>query len=209
MSIQFKGQRIEGADVVAVQVGVWNEGKKSIRVGDILKQVEIAFSPAVRILQASVSKRSRDVTGLAIADAKEGERSEHVRLTWTILERGDGGVIQIVYAGPESATVELHGVIEGQHSARNLRTRLQVHSPIEQYQRSKTRGFRFFIFTLVATVGVGALIIYQMMSVSRLRGMPSFMKVVLWSAPLLFVAYVWLTLDAYWSWRDAAPPFGF
>jgi hypothetical protein len=86
LSVQFKGQPLAGLDVVGVQVAIWNDGKKSIREADVLKSVEVRFSPAVQILQAAVSKSSRDVAGLRLSGDSEPKRSGRLPIGWKILE---------------------------------------------------------------------------------------------------------------------------
>ena len=53
----------------------------------------------VSALEAKVTKQSRDVVRLQAEDAAELYRHGRVPLTFSILEQGDGGTIQIIYTG--------------------------------------------------------------------------------------------------------------
>ncbi|HEY7401938.1 MAG TPA: hypothetical protein VIB39_00320 [Candidatus Angelobacter sp.] len=64
-------------------------------------------------------KKSRDVVDISL-DQKHQEEGV-VGFSWNILEQGDGGVIQVVYAGSPAATkIIVNGVIEGEHQIRQL-----------------------------------------------------------------------------------------
>jgi len=66
-----------------------------------------------------------------------------VLIRFKILERGDGGTVQLIYAGSRSTRIELSGIVEGQGGARNLSPELleRDESPVERYRaylRAKT-----------------------------------------------------------------------
>jgi hypothetical protein len=84
-------------DITAAQVAIWNRGKQSVRRESVLEPVVIRTDPSVPILEATIRKQSREVTRLNVSqdELSKGELS----ISWAILEQGDGGVIQLVYAG--------------------------------------------------------------------------------------------------------------
>src|SRR5438309_549329 len=120
LRVEFKGQSISGSDVIAVQVGVWNEGRLSVRRENVLRPLELVLTPPAAVLQASVVRPSRDVAGLRLSDDAESLKRGRVAVHFKILERGDGATVQLIYAGPRETGVELAGVVEGQRAVRNL-----------------------------------------------------------------------------------------
>lgn len=99
-------------DVTAIQVSLWNAGDVAIRGQHVLSPIKLRLSGGTPILEATVRKSSREVVGLNLdtSEAKDGV----VKVSWSILEKEDGGVIQVVYAGGEAAILQCEGVIEGQ-----------------------------------------------------------------------------------------------
>jgi hypothetical protein len=90
------GDRELKSDVTTAQIAIWNRGKESLRPENVLVPVVIRTVPSVPILETKVRTKSRDAIGLGVDDAHLEEGA--VGISWKILERGDGGVIQIVYA---------------------------------------------------------------------------------------------------------------
>jgi hypothetical protein len=69
----------------------------------------------------SVARTSRSVIALALGNDAEMLRHGQIPVSFRILEQGDGGNIQIIYAGPSDVEVFLVGVVEGVGAPRNLR----------------------------------------------------------------------------------------
>jgi len=53
LRVEFKGQTITGSDVIAVQIGIWNQGKMSIRPENVLEPLELVLIPPAAVLQSS------------------------------------------------------------------------------------------------------------------------------------------------------------
>ncbi len=119
LQVQFKGQTL-ASDVVALQIALGNQGRAPIRKEHILEPLEIRIQPPVSALEAKVTKQSRDVVRLQAEDAAELYRHGRVPLTFSILEQGDDGTIQIIYTGVRNIAPQVTGTIEGQSSLRNL-----------------------------------------------------------------------------------------
>jgi len=79
---------------------------------NILEPVSIQTNPAVPILEASIQKTSRHVTGIKLDASRVSAGS--LGLSWTILESGDGAVLQAVYAGKPDTDFAIQGTVEGQ-----------------------------------------------------------------------------------------------
>jgi hypothetical protein len=108
--IKYKGNKIE-SDVTSAIVTIWNQGKKSIRPQDILKEVVVVVGKSTPILEAKPLRISRDVTGFWLDNARLNEGI--VMPKWQILEHKDGAVIQIIYVGSPAVPIVMTATIEG------------------------------------------------------------------------------------------------
>ncbi|HEW79214.1 MAG TPA: hypothetical protein ENH34_04515 [Phycisphaerales bacterium] len=119
LSVSFKGERVT-SDVTARQVAIWNAGKKSIKLNNILKPV-VLNTGGCQILEANVMKESREGIVNTKLDASEFE-SGNMGISWDILEEDDGCIIQLIYAGGPDIPIEVKGVIEGQKNLSIIRS---------------------------------------------------------------------------------------
>jgi hypothetical protein len=126
------------SDVTAIQVAIWNRGGLSIRPTDVLKPIRLTI-PESRVLDASVRKESRDVVNMVIDATSLAQGT--LGLSWDILEEGDGAIVQIVYAGPDTLPIEFDGVVEGQHSLSRVQYPGKLNKPDEQYKAARRRWF--------------------------------------------------------------------
>ena len=136
LKISFMGEPLSAVDIVALQLALWNHGKLSIRPENILNPVEVHLEPPGRVLEASVVKPSREIIGLKVSDDREFLRKGRIPISWRIMEQGDGGIIQIVYAGTPEAVPKIIGIIEGQGSPRDVTATVQKKS-----SESTEKGF--------------------------------------------------------------------
>ena len=105
--------RETGPNVTAAQIAIWNDGSAPIHRENILEGITLRLDPDYTILEASIRKVTRAVTGFQISPTSPDQRL--LTLQWRILEAGDGAIIQIIYDGPASVgRFMLHGTIEGQ-----------------------------------------------------------------------------------------------
>jgi hypothetical protein len=142
-------------DVTAVQIAFWNAGKKEIRDADILEPFFINLD--CPILEASVTKKSRDLIDFEIDQSKIAKGQIGIR--WRILEENDGVVIQLIYAGDQSCKVSTRGVIVGQRQIKVLDYSDKVVTPSEELENIKKRnilfaGMIFFISFLIFFIGL-------------------------------------------------------
>ncbi len=111
LDVYYKKEKID-SDVTAIQIGMWNSGKHEINNEDILEPITIYTEPTIPILEASIKKTSRELVNLSL-DKSTLEKGS-LAVTWKILEKGDGGLIQIIYAGDTTVLFKVKGTIKGQ-----------------------------------------------------------------------------------------------
>ena len=111
LNISYEGKSIK-KDVTAIQIAIWNRGKRSIKLDHIIKAIEIYSNPKVKIIESSVRNISRDAIGFSLSndDLEKGI----LKVNWKILEKNDGASIQIVYIGPDDIDFKIRGSVEGQ-----------------------------------------------------------------------------------------------
>jgi hypothetical protein len=90
----------------------WNRGSRTLRGSDIVRndQTRIVFPAGLRALAAHVIESTRQSIDLTAA-IDEGGRN--VVIEFDFLDRGDGGVIQIIYQGDPTMRPEVTGSIRG------------------------------------------------------------------------------------------------
>ena len=140
LTANYNGKIIQG-DITVTQIAIWNQGKLPIRKSDILKP--IVLNVHAPILEATVKKPGRDVTQLSIDTA--GIQDGRIPISWSILEKNDGGVIQVVYAGtPSYYAINVTGVVEGQKEI----SQLKILSRRDWWSKL---GFALFLALLLVT----------------------------------------------------------
>lgn len=116
LKVYTQGKEIK-KDITAIQISIWNQGKKSIRPEDILKTIEIYSEPPVEIIEALIRNISREVTHFQIETNAISQGV--IKPKWNILEKNDGASIQLIFAGPSHTKFKLRGIIEGQKEITN------------------------------------------------------------------------------------------
>jgi hypothetical protein len=111
-SLLYDGTEVGKRGITAIQVYFWNSGSLEILSSQVLKPYSISISDG-RILSWSIIKTNRGVIQPQLVRADENFNS--LRLSFAVLEPGDGAVIEIVYDGPPAAKVEIDGVCVGSH----------------------------------------------------------------------------------------------
>jgi hypothetical protein len=91
-------------------VALWNVGRRTVRARDIDDsdplRVEIPSSVIVGTLKRASVRSPVDISAKKVSN-------HSVLLTFKFLDQGDGGIIDIIYTGPDDAVPELRGTIEG------------------------------------------------------------------------------------------------
>jgi len=211
ISVFYKKEAITDSDIVAVSLSIWNDGNSSIRTSSILEPIVISLGKEIRILEATVTKVSRAVTDIKIPDEGDMFKKGVVPLSWKILEGGDGGNIQIIYAGSKDAELNIAGIIEGQGEPVKLTTfsiEPSAESPFNEIEIMKWLVPSILLFSVFVTVFIvrfPAFSKYLPLPSNRLvREDPPLMPLIIACAPFVIGAiYIFVKLDAWY------PPFGF
>jgi hypothetical protein len=111
ISVAFNG-RLVNQDVTAAQVAIWNAGKEPIRSDDVLAPIVLKTGSNAPILEISFALTNNDVTRFWI-DATNMANGE-LRFSWRILEKNDGAVVQVIYAGKPNTPITVEGAVVGQ-----------------------------------------------------------------------------------------------
>jgi len=130
------------SDVTAVQIAIWNAGNESIRKENILSEVYIVTEPKVPILEATIRKQSRDIIEFLFSDSLFPKGI--VSLIWKILEKNDGAVIELIYAGSPEVNIFVRGIIEGQSKIVTLKSSEKIKSPSEQIAEQRKQKLIIF-----------------------------------------------------------------
>jgi len=138
LTISYDGKLLD-RDVSSMSVGVWNDGREAIRQENVLKPLVLSVSPKMPILEARISRVSRDVVEPRLDLSKIAEG--YVGVSWKILEHGDGVSLQLLYEGTPAAELEANGIIEGQptvgamspHARANDYSSYRPRSPSERF----------------------------------------------------------------------------
>lgn len=136
--------------MTVAQISIWNRGNEAIRADSILDSIRVVVRPPCSILKANVQKMSRSVTGISLSMNRSNEGI--VPISWKILEKGDGAVVQIMYAGTADSQVSVEGTIEGQREIFALHFPGQIRSVSEQVAEATPTPW--FPLIWVVTIGV-------------------------------------------------------
>jgi hypothetical protein len=159
-SVVFKGALLPG-DVTAAQIAIWNSGSAPIKSEDVLSPILIQTENNAPILEITLRKISRRVTGISID--QENIHSGTARIDWRILEKDDGCVLQIIYLGATNLRLSVSGDIVGQKRIEELKYLGKISTPEEQYRVGGNVWliivFKLFCYSMLA-VGIYALLAF-------------------------------------------------
>lgn len=99
-------------ELYLIKIRVWNAGKEPIRIQDIRTKLTIKSTPAINILEAKVN----DTNGSAVnfqVDTLEKSKGE-IGLLFDVLEKDEGGTIQLLYIGGKEVEFVINGKVIGQ-----------------------------------------------------------------------------------------------
>jgi hypothetical protein len=116
IKILYNGEPLDATNVSALQIQFWNAGLEPIRSTDVLLPIKLLLPEYTQILDLTVVKQSRPeiVKFKARADKdSSGRQTNSGTFDFTILEKNDSATVQVVYAGPPNASVQLSGAIIG------------------------------------------------------------------------------------------------
>jgi hypothetical protein len=145
LSVSFDGKPVN-SDITTTQVAIWNRGKTPIRRSDILKPIVIYTDPKTPILEASLRKASRDVINFSLSS--DELQQGRVPVSWEVLEQGDGGMIELIYAGSPDIDFKVEGTIIGQNEIIRYENKIGFQSPNEEYEALRTQNKRIRFISL-------------------------------------------------------------
>ncbi len=120
LQVLYKGKDLN-ANVSAAIVYFWNDGKLPIKSEDVLEPLKIELDPACEIIDARILKVSRGVTKFAKGDVSDNAKNV-LPVSFGILERNDGAVLQIIYAGRSDARISVSGTVVGASATRETKS---------------------------------------------------------------------------------------
>jgi hypothetical protein len=150
LQVLYRGKDLN-ANVSAAIVYFWNDGRLPIKAEDVLEPLRIQLAPGCEIIDARILRISRAVTRFAKGEISETAKNA-LPLSFSILERNDGAVLQIIYTGNPEARVSVAGTIVGPGSPREVLS--QEPKPIAQSYLSKLLLASAVFITLIAISAV-------------------------------------------------------
>lgn len=202
ITVAFQGSEITEQSVVVASIQLWNVGRGSVRPSEVLKDVRVTVADGNRILRATVGGQSREIVGMQPSI----ENSTTAKLSWTILEYGDGAVLDLLYAGDPDAKIVVEGLVEGQGEI----------EPIDmQYVKSRKGGANLFrvaiwLAVLLLVLSIVPSAIQRFRTSVKRSGVARIMAVVELSLLLLFptALMIWVLVDyaAILFWYPTFPP---
>ena len=109
LTVRFGDTTIDSFSVS--KVAFWNDGRETIDASDMAKPVVITMPQTVRLLGCDVIYRTAEVTKFT-ASIRPGE-GRVVEIGFEFLDKGQGGVVQIIHDGPANPALTVGGYIKG------------------------------------------------------------------------------------------------
>lgn len=197
--------RVEvSSDVTAAQIAFWNVGNLPIRPQNILRPFKIHLPPGTAIVDALIRKKSREVIELDLIS--EAMNQGTIEVSWNILEKGDGGIIQLIYLGTPDTSITASGIVEGQGGIDQQTSYGKVRSPAEQYE-FQFREMRHLALVMLGFAGIFVILGSVLAYLRKKRGAKSYRFVWFIIAQsfvaIVFAAVLWIISI------PPGPPFGF
>lgn len=93
----YVGDSLIPSNVSLVRLGLWNAGSKEIRQDDIRDPLRFRFTKDAQVLNAKVIAKTNELVIINIDTT--GFIDNSVVVSWNILEKMEGGAIDVVYVG--------------------------------------------------------------------------------------------------------------
>ncbi len=111
MRVLHRNKEIQ-SDISAVQISIWNNGKEAIWQDNVIEDIQIKTDPPVQILEVKTRKINRQAINFSYSGDYLIEG--YLPLNWKVLEKDDGALLELIYAGPPDIEISVEGDIEGQ-----------------------------------------------------------------------------------------------
>ncbi len=214
LQVYMGGQLLQN-DVTATQVAIWNQGKEPIQSSDMLAPLTIQTNPSVPILEATIRKKSREVIHLSLDQdhLKDGV----VTVSWNILEQGDGGVLQLIYAGGTNIDITASGIVVGQGKVRQLLYHGKILSPSAQMNSAQKDKYAYWLELIfaIATFGFGIYAFFYIRREVSRETYPSNLHISKLSFIIMIAVFfvaildISMTIHSLLGMQTPNPPFGF
>jgi len=158
LQVLYRGKDL-AANVNAVILYFWNNGKLPIKAEDVLEPLKVELEPGSEIIDARVLRLSRGVTNFAKGEVSDTARNV-LPLSFRILERSDGAALQIIYTGKPNAHIAMTGIIVGANQPQEIAPPAGSGSAKEAEKQMKMLAF--------AVALTGAFAIFLMPLINRL-----------------------------------------
>jgi len=195
-------------DITAVQIAIWNNGKRPIERSDILKDVIVYSDPKVPFISAEIYKTSRDVIGVKINKAHLAEG--YIPISWKILEQNDGGIIQIIYKGGPDIKILMKGTIIGQKEITAQSFKGKILSQKEQLIKIHEERFIIKFMLLFGSIYMFMIFLYQKLRLKKIKSpLFKYRKFIIIIAGIFSVIFFITFLIIMIQGKFKTPPFGF
>jgi hypothetical protein len=176
--------------------------KHPVKGSETRDPIVIQTKPPAEIIEARFRTITNPALGLV---ASVGQNTTIANVRWSILEEGDGGVLQVTYVGDEKVEFVLSGWVEGQrHIALAERTEGRP-STI-----SSLSSVLAFSYAVSVTLTFLLLVIVRMLSRHRPKpGSPIAARELFVPAVLVVVLSVLLGIVVFRTLAPPGPPFSF
>lgn len=201
LQITVDGVAVE-KDVTAAQVAFWNEGAESIRSEHMLRPLVIRTSGGSRVLEARLRKEERDVANIALdlSAVNDGE----VRVNWKILERYDGGIVQLIYFDDPGTSISATATVEGQGDVRAVEYSGSAETYQQRHRVAKTLGYVYL------ALGIGISVYGAFRARKRHVATKALNEFLTWSPIVVGALTIAMALFVmFWVGAKPGPPFGF
>ncbi len=191
------------SNVTAAQIAFWNSGRLPIKPENILSPFIVKLEEDTPIIEAIIRKQNRDVINVKLN--KDNVDKGEIRIDWDILEKNDGAILQIIFAGGTDKLIKAKGVIEGQGEVDELSFSGKIRTPIEQYewQYSGNKTTAYLFLTTGAIMLLAVIILSYIRRTKKKKGK---IMILLVGYPLFLVIYGFIKLL---KSVPPGPPFGF
>ena len=152
LQVLYRGKALN-ANVSAAVVYFWNDGKLPIKAEDVLEPLKIELDPACEIIDARILKVSRAVTKFAKGDVSDAAKNV-LPVSFGILERNDGAVLQIMYSGKPEGHVSITGTVVGLGSPKQVFTEQERQPLLPERPSMLLLGFSAFMTACLAVMTV-------------------------------------------------------
>ena len=182
LHIEIDGEAVN-RNVTAAQIIIWNDGEESVRGKNLLSPFILKTGPHNPIIEADIQKVTREVIGLRLNKSKIHEGQ--LGVDWTILEQGDGTMVQLIYFGDDKTSITASAIVEQQGDVWEL-----------EYDWGKGKG----VFGLLTSLVLLVFALRTLLDVWEYRIYATIL------ALIIILLVVMVTISIY-PWTEPTPPF--